>query len=168
MSKHSKISAERSLAIFSYAFYLIFFFLSEQLRWEALGQKWFRENENKHPHDSFCWYDGKLVNKWSEQAGRFWLCSAKVHKFWEGHKNMTKSPNFFWQNGLLSKFFSKFFDFLKKWAAADKPCPQLQPTLLRRPFCQNFFGDFVIFLWPSQNIWTLLYSCKPGLLGDSV
>ena len=79
----------------------------------------------------------------------------KVHMFWEGHKNMTKSPNFFWQNGLLSKFFSKFFDFLKKWAAADKPCPQLQPTLLRRPFCQKKIGDFVIFLWPSQNIWTL-------------
>ena len=80
---------------------------------------------------------------------------------------MTKSPNFFWQNGLLSKFFSNFFDFLKKWAAADKPCPQLQPTLLRRPFCQKKFGDFVIFLWPSQNIWTL--SCyrtlvKPNLM----
>ena len=87
-----------------------------------------------------------------------WFLSTtnyKVHIFWEGHKNMTKSPNFFWQNGLLSKFFSKFFDFLKKWAAADKPCPQLQPTLLRRPFCQKKFGDFVIFLWPSQNIWTL-------------
>ena len=100
---------KRSLAIFSYAFYLIFFFLSEQLRWEALGQKWFRENENKHPHDSFCWYDGNLVNKWSEQAGRFWICSAKVHKFWEGHKNMTKSPNFFLT--LLSNFEKKIVKF---------------------------------------------------------
>ena len=36
--------------------------------------------------------------------------SCKVHIFWEGHKNMTKSPNFLWQNGLLSKFFSKIFD----------------------------------------------------------
>ena len=58
-----------------------------------------------------------------------WAGYTKIHIFWEGHKNMTKSPNFFWQNGLLSKFFSNFFDFLKKWAAADKPCPQLQPFL---------------------------------------
>ena len=32
----------------------------------------------------------------------------KVHKFWEGQKNMTKSPNFFWRYQVISIFFWRF------------------------------------------------------------
>ena len=80
----------------------------------------------------------------------------KVHIFWEGHKNMTKSPKIFWQNGLLSKVGCNWGHGL--WAAAHffKKSKKFEKNLLRRPSCQKKFGDFVIFLWPSQNIWTLI------------
>jgi hypothetical protein len=37
----------------------------------------------------------------------------KVHIFWESHKNMTKSPNFFWQNYISNiKNFADFVTFV--------------------------------------------------------
>ena len=56
----------------------------------------------------------------------FRLNSIKVHIFREGHKNMTKSPNFF--------DATKFSRYLIKYLNLKK------------------FGDSVKFYWPYQNI----------------
>ena len=61
----------------------------------------------------------------------------KVHIFWEGHKNMTKSPNFFWQNGLLSKVGCNWGHGLSAAAHFFKKSKIFEKNLLRRPFCQK-------------------------------
>ena len=59
------------------------------------------------------------IDLFEDKMMLFPIEQSKVHIFWEGHKNVTKS---------------------------------LKKNLKLRSSNKKKFGDFVIFLWPSQNI----------------